>query len=135
MTQHTYKSARRRYHAVFWPLMVAYIVVILGGSFYLASLETEPVWLQATLAVASAVPVIAVLFVMLRYFSETDEYSRLLQYKAFAYGAVWTVSAVFLVGFLQMFEAIGNIEVFWFGPAFFFAYGISYKLIGGKDCA
>lgn len=134
MTQHTYKSARRRYVRVFWPLMAIYTVIVLAGSFYLASLETEPVWLQVALAVASAVPVIAVLFVMLRYFAETDEYSRLLQYKAFAYGAVFTVSAIILVGFLQLFNVVGSIQVFWFGPAFFLAYGISHRMMGGKEC-
>ncbi|MEM1036676.1 MAG: hypothetical protein AAGI14_07940 [Pseudomonadota bacterium] len=134
MTQHTYKSARRRYVRVFWPLMAIYTVIVLAGSFYLASLETQPVWLQVALAVASAVPVVAVLFVMLRYFAETDEYSRLLQYKAFAYGAVFTVSAIMLVGFLQLFDVIGSVQVFWFGPAFFLAYGLTYRFLGGKEC-
>ncbi|MEL8054660.1 MAG: hypothetical protein AAGK66_00775 [Pseudomonadota bacterium] len=134
MTQHTYKSARRRYVRVFWPLMAIYTVIVLAGSFYLGSLETEPVWLQASLAIACALPVIAVLFIMLRYFAETDEYSRLLQYKAFAYGAVFTVSAIMLVGFLQLFDVIGSVEVFWFGPAFFLAYGISHRVIGGGEC-
>ena len=134
MTQHTYKSARRRYVRIFWPLMAIYTVIVLAGSFYLESLETEPVWLQVALAVASAVPVIAVLFVMLRYFAETDEYSRLLQYKSFAYGAVFTVSAIMLVGFLQLFDVIGSVEIFWFGPAFFVAYGISHRMMGGNEC-
>ncbi|MEL7231042.1 MAG: hypothetical protein AAGJ85_00855 [Pseudomonadota bacterium] len=134
MTQQTYKSARRRYVRVFWPLMAIYTVIVLTGSFYLASLETEPLWLQISLAVASAVPVIAVLFVMLRYFAETDEYSRLLQYKAFAYGAVFTVSAIILVGFLQLFDVIGSVQVFWLGPGFFVAYGISHRVMGGGEC-
>ncbi|MEM7493964.1 MAG: hypothetical protein AAF296_11315 [Pseudomonadota bacterium] len=134
MTQQTYKSARRRYVRVFWPLMAVYTVIVLAGSFYLASLETEPLWLKVALSLLCAAPIIAVLFSMLRYFNETDEYSRLLQFKSFAYGAVFTVSAIMLVGFLQLFDVISSVQVFWFGPAFFVAYGISHRAMGGGDC-
>lgn len=134
MTQQTFKSAKRRYFRAFWPLMALYLVIVLAGSFGLASLDPEPKWLQATLAVACALPVIATLLVMLRYVSETDEYTRLVQLKGFAWGGVITISGVFLVGFLQLFHVIDRVEVFWFGPAFFFAYGISTFLLGGRDC-
>jgi len=119
---------------IFWPLMALYVAIVIGGSFYLNTLETEPTWLQTTIALGAALPVVGILFMMLRYFNETDEYTRLLQLQAFAWGAVITVSAVFIIGFLQMFEALGAIEVFWFGPAFFLSYGLAYKFIGGKEC-
>ncbi|MEM8617650.1 MAG: hypothetical protein AAGF20_12045 [Pseudomonadota bacterium] len=134
MPEQTYRSARRRYVRLFWPLMLLYILIILGGSFGLGQFETEPKWLQAMLAILAALPVIAVLIVMLRYFEETDEYSRLQQLRAFAMGATVTVSAIFLVGFLQLFDIIGKVEVFWFGPVFFLSYGIAYRVRGGEDC-
>ncbi|MCR9268790.1 MAG: hypothetical protein ACX94B_02275 [Henriciella sp.] len=134
MTQHTFKSAKRRYFRAFWPLMALYVIIVLAGSFGLNQLDPEPKWLQATLAIACAVPVIATLLVMLRYVSETDEYTRLVQLKGFAWGGVITVSGIFIVGFLQLFHVIENFEVFWFGPAFFIAYGLSTFLLGGRDC-
>lgn len=114
--------------------MAIYVAIILGGSFYLNTLDTVPIWMNATLAIASALPVIAVLFIMLRYVSETDEYTRLTQLKAMAYGATIVFSAIFIVGFLQMFDVIETFQVFWFGPAYFFAYGVSSFLLGGRDC-
>ena len=134
MTQQTFKSAKRRYHRVFWPLMIVYTLIVVGGSVGLNLLETEPVWLQATLAVACAIPVVATLLVMMRYAEETDEYTRLVQLKAFAWGGIVTISLIFLVGFLQLFEVVERFEVFWFGPLFFIAYGISTHLIGGRQC-
>lgn len=134
MTQQTFKSAKRRYKRAFWPLMAIYVVIILAGSYGLKQMDPEPVWLQASLAVASAVPVIGTLLVMLRYIIETDEYTRLVQLKAFAWGAVITVSLIFLIGFLQIFDVVELVEVFWFGPVFFIAYGLSTRMLGGRDC-
>lgn len=135
MTQQTYKTARRRYKRANIVLMAIYVVAILGGSLYLKSLEIEPLWLQITISIATAAPLILYLISMVRYFKETDEYNRALHLMAFAYGAVFTVSTVFVVGALQMFGAIETFEIFWLGVLFFFAYGISHKLLGGRDRA
>lgn len=135
MAQQSFKSAKRRYHRVFWPLMAIYTIIVLAGSYTLNQMDPEPQWLQASLAVACALPVIATLFVMMRYALETDEYSRMIQLKGFAWGAVVTVSAVFLIGFLQLFHVVDVFEIFWFGPFFFIAYGISTLILsGGKQC-
>jgi len=135
MTLQTFKSAKRRYHRVFWPLMAIYVVIVMAGSFGLQQLDPKPLWLQATLAIGCALPVIATLLVMMRYVLETDEYTRLIQLKGFAWGGIITVSTVFLVGFLQVFDVIDRVEVFWFGPFFFMAYGLStLALNGGKQC-
>lgn len=134
MTQQTFKSAKRRYKRLLWPLMALYVVIILGGSYWINQYETEPKWLQASLALACAAPVIATLLVMLRYANETDEYSRLVQLKAFAWGGVITTSALFTFGFLQIFHVIDRVDVFWFGPLFFIAYGLSTLSLGGREC-
>ncbi|MCR9195459.1 MAG: hypothetical protein NXH88_12040 [Hyphomonas sp.] len=135
MTQQTFKSAKRRYHRVFWPLMALYTIIVVSGSYMLNQMEPEPKWLQASLAVACALPVVATLFVMMRYALETDEYTRLIQLKGFAWGAVITVSVIFLIGFLQLFHVIEMFEIFWIGPLFFVAYGLSTLVLsGGKQC-
>ena len=135
MTQQTFKSAKRRYMRVFWPMMIIYVIVILAGSYGLNQLDPEPKWLQASLAIASALPVIGALLAMLRYANETDEYTRLMHLKAFAWGGVITASAIFLIGFMQLFHVIDRVEVFWFGPLFFIAYGLSKLAHGGRECA
>lgn len=135
MTQQTFKSAKRRYHRVFWPLMAVYTVIVLVGSYTLNQMDPEPQWLQALLAIGCAVPVIGTLLVMLRYAMETDEYTRLIQLKGFAWGGVVTVSVIFVIGFLQLFHVIDNFEIFWLGPFFFIAYGVSTLILnGGKQC-
>ena len=135
MEKVTHKQARQRYLRLFRPVMLIYVVAILGGSYWLSTFEVEPKWLTVSVALASSIPLLLVLLLMLRYFSEADEYTRLKQLTAFSYGAAITIGAVFVAGFLQMFEVIGTVQVFWFGPAFFLAYGLSYKLLGGQDCA
>ena len=135
MTQQTFKSAKRRYHRVFWPLMAIYTVIVIAGSFGLNQLDPEPKWLQTTLAVACALPVIATLLIMMRYAHETDEYTRMIQLRGLAWGGIITTSVIFLLGFLQLFHVVDRFEVFWFGPFFFIAYGISTLILnGGKQC-
>lgn len=126
MAQLGFRRAKRRYHRAFWPLMAVYVVTILAGSWMLDRFDEPALWLNVAVALAAALPLVGVLIVVLRYFDETDEYIRLRQLKAFAHGAAITVSAIFIVGFLQLFEAVPAVEVFWFGPLFFVAWGLSY---------
>ena len=132
MAQQTFKSASRRYWRAFVPIMIVYLIATLAGSFYLKTFEEEPLWLQATVALACTLPMLLFLFIQIRYFLETDEYNQIIQLKGFAIGAAITMGAIFLIGFLQMFHVLGHVEVFWFGPAFFVAYGISTYLLGGR---
>ena len=134
MTRQTFKSAKRRYLSLLWPLMTLYVIIILAGSYTLSQFDAEPRWLQISLALASAAPVIATLFAMLRYANETDEYTRLVQLKAFAWGGAFTISAVFLVGFFQIFDVIASFEVFWLGPIFFLAYGLATMTLNRNVC-
>ena len=125
MTQQTFKSAQRRYHRLFWPLMFVYTVMVLLASFGLDMVDPKPTWLQVVFALACTAPVIATLLVMMRY---------TVQLRSFAWGAVFTVSALSTVGFLQLFGVLERIDVFWFGPVFFLAYGATTRIIGGKQC-
>ncbi len=134
MTQQTFKSAGRRYWRAFVPLMAIYMLIVLGGSYYLKIIDPEPRWLQVALGVATALPLLGFFAVMLRYFAETDEYHRQIHLKGFAYGAAITISAVTVVGSLQMFDAIGYVELFWFNPMFFITYGLSTYALGGRQC-
>ena len=119
-----FNAAKKRYHRVFWPAMLAYTVIVLGGA-WIVDKETSPEWLAAIVAVLTALPVCLALWAIVRWMSETDEYTRIKHLKGFARGAALTISGVFVIGFLQLFEVIDNFEVFWIGPAFFLAYGLS----------
>lgn len=134
MSKYTYKSATRRYHSVFWPLMGLYMAVVTSGSFYLGFSGNESLWLKSALGVGMGLPMVGVLMVMVRFFEEADEYTRLVHFRAFAYGTVATLGVLAIFGALQMFEAIGSIEVFWFIPGFFLSYGLIYRFLGGKEC-
>lgn len=134
MTQRTYKDAKRRYHSVFWPLMGLYMTVVVSGAMYMGFSGNEALWLKVSLGLGMGLPMVGVLLVMVRFFEEADEYSRLLHLRSFAYATAIIVGAVAVFGSLQMFKAIGGIEVFWFVPAFFLAYGLIYRVIGGTDC-
>lgn len=124
MAQLGFRTAKRRYNYLFWPMMAVYVAIILGVTFLIDE-DTSPLWVQVSCALAVTVPLFGVLYAMRRLTNETDEYSRMRHLMAMRDGGLITAGALFLVGFLQLFGAIGAIEVFWFGPFYLFAYGLS----------
>ena len=128
-----FKEARKRYNRVAGPRLAGDVVLCLGGSALWAFFDIEVKLTSAIMAVAICLPVIAVLLAKLRYLEETDEYTRLRQMRAFAWAGAVTVSAVFIVGFLQLFDVVGQVPVFLFGPLFFLVYGLltcTYRWLG-----
>ena len=81
--------------------------------------------MNAACAIAATLPLFIVLFAIRRQTDETDEYTRMRYLKALRDAGLITSGLLFLVGFLQIFDVIGDIEVFWFGPVFFFAFGLA----------
>jgi len=120
-----FRTANRRYKLVFWPLMGAYLAVLFAGV-YLVDEETSPLALRAGFAIAVALPLFGLLWALLRHVSETDEYTRTRQLQALAEGGVISTAAIFLVGFLEVFNAIADVPLFLFGPFFFAAYGLAH---------
>lgn len=120
-----FKEARKRYNRIAAPLLAVYVVLCLGGSALWAFFDVEVKFTSAIIAVAICAPVIAVLLAKLRHLEETDEYTRLRELRAIAWAGAVTVSAVFVVGFLQLFEVVGQVPVFLFGPLFFLVYGLA----------
>ncbi|MEZ5998558.1 MAG: hypothetical protein R3B98_07690 [Hyphomonas sp.] len=125
MTQLGFRTANRRYKYLFWPMMAVYVVVVLGTSF-LIDTDTAAPWLKAACAVGVTLPLFVVLYAMRRQTEETDEYTRMKQLKSMRDGGLITAGIAFLVGFLQIFHVIGQVDIFWFGTLFFFAYGLSH---------
>ena len=121
--QKGFRTANRRYQYTFWPLMAAYVVAVFSASSFIDK-NTAPLWLKVAGAMATALPVLGVIWVMLRQVRETDEYTRLKQLMALARGGAITAGAAFVIGFLQIFGAAPEFSAFWFGPMFFVAYGL-----------
>ena len=119
-----FRTANRRYRYLFWPLTIAYVVITLTSSYFIDK-DTSALWLKVAGAVAITLPLFGVLYAMRRLTEETDEYSRLRQIRAMRDGGLITAGATFIVGFLQIFGALDNFTVFWFGPLFFLSYGLS----------
>ena len=119
-----FKEANRGYKLVFWPMTVLYLVVVLGTSWFVAT-ETSAQWVRVVCALATTAPVLAMLWSIIRHTDETDEYTRIRQLRGLAVAGAVTAGAVFIVGFLQMFDALGAVDVFWFGPFYFLAFGLN----------
>ena len=119
-----FRTANRRYKYLFWPMMAVYVAIILGAKFLIDE-DTAPAWLNAACAIAATLPLLGTLYAIRRQTDETDEYTRLKQLNALRDGGLITAGITFLIGFLQIFDVIGSVDAFWFGPLFFFAFGIS----------
>lgn len=125
MSQRGFRTAKRRYNFIFWPMMAAYVVIVLGASLFVDQ-ETAPLWLKVACASGVTLPLFGVLYAMRRLTSETDEYTRMRQLNAMRDGGLITAGVTFLICFLQIFEAIDDFSVFWLGPLFFLSYGLVY---------
>lgn len=122
-----FRTANRRYLYVFWPSMAAYVAIIFATSYFIDK-ETAPLWLKVVGALAATLPILGALWAILRLVRETDEYTRLRQLTALAQGGAITAGIAFLIGFLQIFNVVGSIDIFWFGTLFFLSYGLSVCL-------
>lgn len=122
-----FRTANRRYLYVFWPSMAAYVAIIFATSYFIDK-ETAPLWLKVAGALAATLPILGALWAILRLVRETDEYTRLRQLTALAQGGAITAGIAFLVGFLQIFNVVGSVDIFWLGTLFFLSYGLSVCL-------
>ncbi|MEQ9316283.1 MAG: hypothetical protein RLN72_10555 [Henriciella sp.] len=125
MAQLGFNAARKRYNRLYWPAIAVYVAVCIGAAIVLDK-ETSPQWMLSGAAILTAIPLVFIMWLMLRHQDETDEYTRMRQLKAFARGSCITISAIWVVGSFQLWELVPGVNVFWFGPFFFFAYGLSY---------
>ncbi|MFN3313963.1 MAG: hypothetical protein ACK46Q_10895 [Hyphomonas sp.] len=119
-----FRTAARRYKLVFWPMTAAYVAVLFTGVFVVDE-DTSPLWLRTSFVVSVVLPLFGILWALLRHVSETDEYTRLRQLQALAEAGAITTGAVFLFGFLELFNVIGDVPLFLFGPLFFLAFGFA----------
>ncbi|MCI4643641.1 MAG: hypothetical protein MRY64_02535 [Hyphomonadaceae bacterium] len=126
MTQGNFTRANKRYRRIFWPLMAVYVALCFGGTYVINQGWISGTVATAAIAVAISAPIVGVFLLMLRLVEETDEYTRLRQLKSMVQGALFTISVAVVIGFLQLFDLVGQFWTFWFGPLFFLAWGLAY---------
>ena len=119
-----FRTANRRYRFLFWTMMGIYVAVVLGAKFFIDD-ESAPTWLNAACAIAATLPIFGTLYAIRRQTDETDEYTRMRYLKALRDAGLITCGVIFLFGFLQIFDVVGSLDVFWFGPLYFFAFGLA----------
>jgi len=106
------KPAWRRYIIRFTVAMVTYAVVLLAVAYILRSGMAPPKpWLYLV-AVAPALPVAAVIVIVLRYLiEEEDEYQRMLNIRAYVAATGLTLTICTGWGFLQDFAGLPKISL------------------------
>ncbi|WP_419255021.1 hypothetical protein ACN2C6_06095 [Caulobacter sp. ErkDOM-YI] len=122
-------AAGRRYIARFIPAMLAYVVVLSGALWAISTLEpTGP--LLWVLAIAPALPVIAVIAIMGLYLiEETDEFIRSVLVQSMLWGVGITLSACTAWGFLENADVVPHIPLYLVFPLFCGSFGLAQPFV------
>ncbi|MGZ6040497.1 MAG: hypothetical protein ACXWKR_17645 [Phenylobacterium sp.] len=114
------KPAWRRYIIRFTIAMSAYAVVLSAMVYALNNGVAPPKpWLYLV-AVAPAIPVAAVILIVLRYLQEEDdEYQRMLNMRAFVGATGMTLAICTGWGLMQWFAGLPKVSLFYVFPMFY----------------
>lgn len=106
------KPAWRRYMIRFTAAMAAYVAVLVAVDYAIRGGMAPPKpWLYLV-AVAPAIPVAAVIVIVLRYLlEEEDEYQRMLSIRAYVAATGLTLTVCTAWGFLQDFADLPKISL------------------------
>ncbi len=120
------RAAYRRYLWRFFPLMLAYVVIVFGVSWLFDRGQAPSGWPGYVLAVLPALPIIGVIVVMGLYLvEETDEFMRMRQAMALLTGLGIIMSVSVAWGFLEIYMHVSPLNAFWIFPGFCMAWGFS----------
>jgi hypothetical protein len=121
--------AARRYMKRFIPTMLLYVLVLVGSILAIKRLHPEGplLWL---LAVAPALPILAVIWVMGRYLvEETDEFLRAMAVQAMLWGIGVTLALATVWGFLENADLVPHLSSFLMFPIFCGAMGLAQPFV------
>lgn len=122
-------AAMRRYLARFFPAMTAYVGVLFGSIWFIESQKPHGALLWA-LAVAPALPIIAVIAIMGLYLlEETDEFQRGMSAQAMLWGMGVTLSATTAWGFLENVGLVERLPLYLVFPLFCAAFGLAQPIV------
>ena len=131
----TYREANRRYRRAYWPVIFLYAAASIGGALLVK--QNPPMWAIATIAVVTALPIMALFWLMRRLLAETDEYSRKLHTDALLTGGAITFSLTVVWSFLVLYGVVHEDRYFpstmFIAPAFLALYGLSFALARARN--
>lgn len=129
----TRTPAARRYTRRFVPTMIAYVLAVLGTSSAVARFHPGGAPLVA-LSLLPALPILGMLLVIGLYVrEETDEYLRQRIVTAMLVGIAVVLAAATVLGFLQIYHAIGQIDLFWAFPLWCGTWGLAQCAMAWRD--
>lgn len=124
-----WSPAMRRYQALFWPLMVVYVVVLYA---VINRFQTSPPTgaMRYVAAVAPALPLLGVIYAVGRYIvEEADEFARLKVVLAVLGGLGFTLAVTTVWGFLEAFAGVEHLTSYWVFPIFCVGMGLSQPIV------
>lgn len=127
--------AAKRYLRRFFPMMIAYVVVLFASVGIINAYKPGGA-LLVLLSVLPALPIIGVLVVIGVYLAEeTDEYLRSRIVSAMLFGTGTVLSVATVLGFLQITDVVGKVEVFWAFPVWCAVWGLAQCAMAWRDRA
>jgi hypothetical protein len=119
----------RRYLARFFPAMLAYGGVLFGSLWTIRNLDPKGPLLWG-LAIAPALPIIAVIAIMGLYLiEETDEFIRAMLVQAMLWGIGVTLAGCTAWGFLENVGLVEHLPLFMVFPVFCAAMALAQPLV------
>ena len=129
MTSRPMSPAARRYMKRFIPSMLLYVVVLAGSLVAIGQFRPQGPLLWA-LAIAPALPILAVIVVMgLFLVEETDELPRLVMAQSMLWGIGITLAVATVWGFLENADLVPHLSSFLMFPLFCGAMGIAQPFV------
>ena len=105
-------AAHKRYMRRFIPLMIAYVVIILGVSWWFSRGGPQG-WLRYPVAVLPALPIVGVIVVMGRFIVEQkDEYLRMVTVRQTLFAIGFTLVVTTIWGFLEAFALVPHVPAY-----------------------
>jgi hypothetical protein len=129
MIRKTMSPAAKRYLIRFFPAMTAYVAVLFASLTWIRGQSPEGPLLWA-LAVAPAVPIIAVIAIMGLYLAEEqDEFVRSTLVQAMLWGMGVTLAGCTAWGFLENVGLVQHLPLYMVFPIFCGAMGLAQPLV------
>lgn len=116
-------KAARNYFAGTALSMTVYVLLTFAISWF-PGLEGAPRWLVIVAALAPGLAVSAQLWVVLRYFRESDEFVRTLLAKRFIAATLLVFSGATIYGFLETYAGAPHPPLWLLYPAFWATFGL-----------
>jgi xanthosine utilization system XapX-like protein len=121
--------AARRYLARFVPAMLAYVGMLFGSLWVIRNLDPQGPLLWA-LAIAPALPIIAVIAIMGLYLvEETDEFVRATLAQAMLWGIGITLAGCTAWGFLENADVVPHMPLYLVFPMFCGSFGLAQPFV------